>query len=51
MIILGYNGLSDSAEFFAKYGGKKGRDKHRNAGHDAAAAVFKDGVLIAAAEE
>ncbi len=51
MIVVGYNGLSGAAEFVKKYGGKTGRDKHRNGGHDAAAAIFKDGELIAAAEE
>ncbi|MDM8569917.1 carbamoyltransferase N-terminal domain-containing protein, partial [Thiotrichales bacterium HSG1] len=51
MIVVGYNGMTDAAEFVKKYGNKTGRDKHRNGGHDAAAAIFKDGRLIAAAEE
>ena len=51
MIVLGYNGFSHSAAFFDIYFGMRGIDKHRLAGHDASAALFKDGILVAAAEE
>jgi len=51
MIVLGYNGLSNSAMLSDIYFGMRGIDKHQVAGHDAAAALFKDGILIAAAEE
>lgn len=51
MIVLGYNGFSNAATFFDAYFGRRGRDRNRLIGHDAAAAIFKDGVLVAAAEE
>ncbi|RKZ77160.1 MAG: hypothetical protein DRQ57_00905 [Gammaproteobacteria bacterium] len=51
MIVLGYNGFSHSAAFFDIYFGMRGIDKHQLAGHDASAALFKDGILVAAAEE
>ncbi len=51
MIVLGYNGFSNAAPYFDAYMGRRGRDRNRLIGHDAAAAIFKDGVLVAAAEE
>jgi carbamoyltransferase len=51
MIVLGYNGFSNAAMYFDAYMGRRGRDRNRLIGHDAAAAIFKDGVLVAAAEE
>ena len=51
MIVLGYNGFSHAATYFDAYMGRRGRDRNRLIGHDAAAAIFKDGVLVAAAEE
>ncbi len=51
MIVLGCNGFSKSAAFFGAYFGSVGNDRNLLMGHDASAALFKDGVLIAAAEE
>jgi len=51
MIVLGYNGFSQAATYFDAYLGRRGRDRNRLIGHDASAAIFKDGVLVAAAEE
>ena len=51
MIVLGCNGFSRSAAFFDAYFGSRGIDRHLLMGHDASAALFKDGVLVAAAEE
>lgn len=51
MIVLGYNGFSHSAAMADVYFGMRGIDRNRVAGHDASAAVFKDGILVAAAEE
>ena len=51
MIVLGYNGFSNSAAFFDAYFGSRGKDRHLLMGHDAAAALFKEGILVAAAEE
>ncbi len=51
MIVLGYNGFSHAATYFDAYMGRRGRDRNRLIGHDASAAIFKDGVLVAAAEE
>lgn len=47
MIVLSFNGFSNGATYFDAYLGRRGRDKHRMIGHDAAAAIFKDGVLVA----
>jgi carbamoyltransferase len=51
MIVLGFNGFSQSASFFDAYFNSRGRDQNLLIGHDAGAAIFKDGILIAAAEE
>lgn len=51
MIVLGYNGFSKSAAFFDAYFGSRGTDRHLLMGHDAGAALFKDGILTAAVEE
>jgi len=51
LITLGYNGFSQSAELFAKLYQRSGIDRHRVLGHDAGAALFIDGELVAAVEE
>ncbi|MFF2727973.1 carbamoyltransferase [Streptomyces sp. NPDC058008] len=53
MIILGYNGFSRIAELFGKHYGYTADsvDRHSFLGHDAAAALFIDGELVAAVEE
>jgi len=53
MIILGYNGFSRIAELFGQlYGYTQDTvDRHSFLGHDAAAALFVDGELVAAVEE
>ncbi len=51
MIVLGYNGFTHSAAFADAYFGSRGIDRNLLTGHDAGAALFKDGVLVAAAEE
>ncbi|MEU7650019.1 carbamoyltransferase family protein [Streptomyces huasconensis] len=53
MIILGYNGFSRVAELFGKLYGytQDSVDRHSFLGHDAAAALFVDGELVAAVEE
>jgi carbamoyltransferase len=51
LITLGYNGFSDSADMFARLYRRSGIDRHRVLGHDAAAALFVDGELVAAVEE
>lgn len=53
MIILGYNGFSAIAEMFARLYGftPDSVDRHSFLGHDAAAALFIDGELVAAVEE
>ncbi|MEV5980613.1 carbamoyltransferase C-terminal domain-containing protein [Streptomyces sp. NPDC052114] len=53
MIVLGYNGFSRIAELFGKLFGytQDGVDRHSFLGHDAAAALFIDGKLVAAVEE
>ncbi|MFD8382264.1 carbamoyltransferase [Streptomyces sp. NPDC059679] len=53
MIILGYNGFSQIAELFGRLYGYTADsvDRHSFLGHDAAAALFVDGELVAAVEE
>ncbi|MGD3112666.1 carbamoyltransferase family protein [Streptomyces sp. YGL11-2] len=53
MIILGYNGTSRAAELFGRLWGytPDSVDRHCFLGHDAAAALFIDGKLVAAVEE
>ncbi|MVU82987.1 carbamoyltransferase [Nocardia sp. ET3-3] len=51
MIVLGCNGFTRVAEFFADNFGAVGRDKHYLMGHDAGAALLIDGELVAAVEE
>ncbi len=51
MIILGYNGLNKSKSYFAHHFNRRGIDRNRVLGHDASAALFVDGKLIAMAEE
>jgi carbamoyltransferase len=51
MIVLGYNGFSNIAAYYNANFGRIGKDRHRIIGHDASAALFKDGILVAAAEE
>lgn len=51
MIVIGYNGVAGARDFFASRFGRKGVDRYRVLGHDAGAALFIDGVLVAAAEE
>lgn len=53
MIILGYNGFSRIAELFGRLYGYTADsiDRHSFLGHDAAAALFVDGELVAAVEE
>ncbi|GAA0638970.1 carbamoyltransferase C-terminal domain-containing protein [Kutzneria viridogrisea] len=53
MIVLGYNGFSRVTELLGKIvgHGTEGIDRHQFLGHDAGAAVFVDGVLVAAVEE
>lgn len=51
MIVLGYNGFTNSAAFSDAYFGSRGIDRNLLTGHDASAALFIDGKLVAAAEE
>lgn len=51
MITIGYNGFSGSADLFGRLYRRSGRDRNRVLGHDAAAALFVDGELVAAVEE
>ncbi|MCI5164717.1 MAG: carbamoyltransferase [Candidatus Electrothrix sp. GM3_4] len=51
MIVLSFNGFSNAATCHDIYFGMNGIDRNRVIGHDAAAALFIDGKLIAAAEE
>ncbi len=53
MIILGYNGFSRAADLFARLYGhtRDSIDRHCVLGHDAGAALFIDGNLVAAVEE
>jgi len=51
MIVLGYNGFGLSSELFARLYNRRGKDRNRLVGHDASAAIFVDGKLVAAAEE
>ncbi|MCP4702034.1 MAG: carbamoyltransferase [Gammaproteobacteria bacterium] len=51
MIVLSFNGFSNSSVCFDIYFGARGIDRNRLVGHDAAAALFIDGKLVAAAEE
>ncbi len=51
MIVLSFNGFTHAARCFDIYFGARGIDRNRLAGHDAAAALFIDGQLVAAAEE
>ena len=53
MIVLGYNGFSRSAGLFARLYGHTADsiDRHCVLGHDAGAALFIDGALVAAVEE
>ncbi|MGC7102895.1 carbamoyltransferase family protein [Amycolatopsis lurida] len=53
MIVMGYNGFSKIAEMFGRLYGftPDSVDRHSFLGHDAAAALFVDGVLVAAVEE
>lgn len=51
MIVLGYNGFARSRDLFGELYGRRGIDGHRVLGHDAAAALFVDGVLVHAVEE
>jgi len=51
MIVLGYNGFARSSELFASLYGRSGIDAYRILGHDAAAALVVDGVLVNAVEE
>ena len=53
MIVLGFNGFPRIAEFFARLYGHTpdSVDRHSVLGHDAAAALFVDRVLVAAVEE
>ncbi|PJN22593.1 carbamoyltransferase C-terminal domain-containing protein [Kitasatospora sp. CB02891] len=51
MIVIGYNGFTDGAETFGRLYGATGIDRHSILGHDAAAALFVDGELVAAVEE
>jgi len=51
MIVLSYNGFSKSSLCFDMYFGMRGIDRNRLAGHDAGAALYIDGKLVAAAEE
>src|SRR5438270_6062947 len=53
MIVLGFNGFPRIAELFARLYGHTpdSVDRHSVLGHDAAAALFVDRVLVAAVEE
>jgi carbamoyltransferase len=53
MIVLGYNGFSRVTELLGKVAGHGTDriDRHQFLGHDAGAALFVDGVLVAAVEE
>lgn len=51
MIVLSFNGFSKASACFGIHFNARGIDRNRLAGHDAAAALFIDGKLIAAAEE
>ncbi|MFI9507978.1 carbamoyltransferase [Nocardia sp. NPDC052566] len=51
MIVLGCNGFTRVAAFFAENFGAVGIDKHYLLGHDAGAALLVDGELVAAVEE
>lgn len=51
MIVLGYNGFARSSELFASLYGRSGVDAYRVLGHDAAAALVVDGMLVNAVEE
>jgi carbamoyltransferase len=53
MIVLGYNGFSHISDLFARLYGftRDSVDRHSFRGHDAAAALSVDGVLVAAIEQ
>lgn len=51
MIVLGYNGFARSAALFEEAWSRDGRDRHRVLGHDAGAALVRDGRVVAAVEE
>lgn len=51
MIVLGYNGFNNARQYFRDRFLRSGVDRHRVLGHDAGAALFVDGRLVAAAEE
>ncbi|MFG2957729.1 carbamoyltransferase [Streptomyces sp. NPDC048291] len=51
MIVVGFNGFTHSADVFARHYRRSGIDRYRLLGHDAGAAVFVDGELVAAVEE
>jgi carbamoyltransferase len=53
MIVLGYNGFSRMTELLGRIlgHGAEGIDRHQFLGHDAGAALFVDGTLVAAVEE
>ncbi|EDY56048.1 MULTISPECIES: carbamoyltransferase C-terminal domain-containing protein [Streptomyces] len=51
MIVVGFNGFTHTADVFARHFRRSGVDRYRLLGHDAGAAVFVDGELVAAVEE
>jgi carbamoyltransferase len=51
VIVLGYNGFGRSAALFEEAWSRGGRDRHRVLGHDAGAALVRDGRVVAAVEE